>query len=173
MYGSNNIQATDLIVILLAIVEKGEKKTKLAVQLEADFQTDTERKLFYSNYNRKDEEEHISLNHQKVPTIYCPPKFRNMLAVHLLSALSSEPYAKYLTTGFQQKLVPAPGSCIAFEPKISFTAYLTDTGHISVISESSTPIDLVQLEQFHSPLKRDNTSHLFISPYNTVSKILR
>ena len=75
MYGSNNIQATNLIVILLAIVEKGGKKTKLAVQLEADFQTDTERKLLYSNYNRQDEEEHILLNHRKVPTIYFSPKF--------------------------------------------------------------------------------------------------
>ena len=69
--------------------------------------------------------------------------------------------------------LPTPGACIAFEPKRSFVAYLVDTGRISFISYSAIPIDYIQPEQFHPPLTTDETSPLFISPYNIISKIPR
>ena len=69
------------------------------MQLEAALQTDSEQKLFYINYNKNNESEQTSLINRKVPTIYCTPKYRNLLVVHLLSALSVEPDAKYLTSG--------------------------------------------------------------------------
>ena len=146
-------------------------KIEIAVQLEAAFQIDTERKLFYTKHNRQDEEERIPFNHRNVYTIYCAPKYWNILAVHLLSTLSSDPDAKYLTTRCQQIFVPAPGSCISFEPKQSFAAYLADTGRISVISDSAITIDSIQPEKFHSPLTTDETSPLFISPYNIISQM--
>ena len=50
---------------------------------------------------------------------------------------------------------------------------MVDAGRISVISDSATPIDSIQPEQFHYPLKTDDTYPLFISPYNIVSQIPR
>ena len=48
MYGANNIQATDFIKNVLTVVEKEKKNNfEISVQLEAAFQTDTERKLLY------------------------------------------------------------------------------------------------------------------------------
>ena len=57
MYGANNIQSTDLIVNGLTVVEKEKNwKISIVIQLEAAFQTDIERKIFYSNYIRQDKE---------------------------------------------------------------------------------------------------------------------
>ena len=81
--------------------------------------------LFYKNHNRKDEDERISLNHRKIPTLYYSPKYDNIISVKLLSALSAETDSKYLTTSFQQRFVPAPGACITFKPKHNFAAYLS------------------------------------------------
>ena len=44
--------------------------------------------------------------------MYCAPIFRNTLAIQLLSAFSSDPEHKYLTSGTQQRFKPAPGACI-------------------------------------------------------------
>ena len=121
MCGSNNILASDLIYNVLAVAEKENKrKIEVAVKQEAAFQTDSERKLFYITYNKNNESERTSLNNRKVPNIYCPPKYRNLLAMHLISSLSAETDTKYLTYGFQQSFLPAPGACIYFEPKRTF-----------------------------------------------------
>ena len=102
MYCANNIQSANLISNFIEVIEKEKGfKIEISVHQEADFQMDPERKLFYKNYNRSDEEEHISLNHRKVPTIYCASKYRNTLAVHLLSSLSSDTDSKYPTSGCQ------------------------------------------------------------------------
>ena len=66
-----------------------------------------------------------------------------------------------------------PGACIAFKPKRTFTAYIADTGRISVISETATPIDSIITEQPHTPLTTYESSPIFISPYNTVSQMPR
>ena len=118
-----------------------------------------------------DEKENISLNNSRLPTIYCHPRYYNIIAVNLLNSLSTEPDEKYLTAGFQQIFVPAPGACIALEPKCTFTTYLTYTRRISVISETSTPIESIIPYQFHTHLTSYDTSPLSISLYNIVSQI--
>ena len=174
MYCANNIQVSNLISNVLAVSEReNECKAEIKFQLESSFQKDPERKLFYKKYNRKYEEERISLNHRKVPTIYYYPKYHNILSVQLLSALSTETDSKHPTTGFQQRFVPAQGDCITFKTKRNFAAYLSENGYISFISETATTIDLLLSEQFHAPLTTDKTYPLFVSPYNTIYKIPR
>ena len=41
------------------------------------------------------------------------------------------------------------------EPKRNFAAYLADTGRISVISDTASPIETIQPDQFHAPLATD------------------
>ena len=105
----------------------------------------------------------------KVPSIYCPPRYYNILAVHILSLLPAELDEKYLTAVWQQIFVPSTGACIAFEPKRTFTEFLADTGRISVISETATPIDSIIQEKSHTPLTTYDTCPIFISLYNIVS----
>ena len=161
MHGANNILASDLIYNVLKVVEKEMKlKIDILVQLEAAFHTDSEQEIFYKNYNNHDKEEHTALNHRKVPTTYCHPKYRNLLAVHLLSALSEDSDVKWLTSGYQQRFLPAPGACIAFDPKGTFAAYLADTGWISAIQETAYPIEYIQTTQFNAPLTTDDPAPL-------------
>ena len=48
IYGASNIQATDLITNLLTVAGKEKnRKIEITVQPQAEFQTDTEKKLFY------------------------------------------------------------------------------------------------------------------------------
>ena len=169
MYCSNNIQFNDLIENLLKIMEKenGPKK-EIPIHQKAAFQTDYERKLFYKNLNRSDEREHISLHPRKVITIYSPPKFGNLPSIHLISALSSDPESKYLTSGWQQRFVPSPGACLAYQPHRTFSAYLVYSGRVFVISDTVSPIDSVPPDHFHHPIYMEPESPLFISPYNII-----
>ena len=67
---------------------------KKHIRVEAAFKTYSERKVFHKNYNRHDEEERYSLNHRKVITIYCAPKYHNTIFIHFISALYSYLYSK-------------------------------------------------------------------------------
>ena len=99
IYCANNIHSNDIVTHVLKVIEKKNgPKIEIAIHQEAVFQTDSKRKIFYKSHNISDETERIYLNHRKVPTIYCPPEYHNILAIHLLSALSSDPDSKYLTS---------------------------------------------------------------------------
>ena len=115
--------------------------------------------------------ERISLNHRKLPTIYFPPKFHNLLAIHLLGALSYDPDSKYLTSGFQQGFGSSPGACLVYQLHSAFYAYLSDMVIMSVILDTVSTIDSVIPDHFHHPICMDPDSPLFISPYNIISII--
>ena len=90
MYSANTSQVNLLVKKVLSVIKhKKYLYIKVAIQTEVAFITNKDRKDFYASYNRHDEEQQISHNHRKVPTVYCAPKFRNTLAIHLLSALYS------------------------------------------------------------------------------------
>lgn len=105
--------------------------------------------------------------------MYCAPIFRNILTIHILSAFSYYPDSKYLTSGTQQRFVPAPVACISYQPHIVFSAYLSYSGRISVISERAAAIEYLIPEHFHLTLSMDKYLPLHISPFNVVAKMPR
>ena len=85
VHSANNIQMVDLITNVLEVKEtENGYNIGIAVQLEAVFKMEAEIKIFYKNYNRHDKEEQYSLNHIKVPTVYCSPKYCNTIVLHLI-----------------------------------------------------------------------------------------
>ena len=119
MYCANNIQLNYLIANVLKVMEKEYgSNIEMAIHQESAFQTDSKRKLFNKNHNISDETERIYLNHQQLSTTHPPPppKFCNLLAIHLLIALSSDPDSKYLMSGFQQRFVHYLGAFLSHKP---------------------------------------------------------
>ena len=98
--------------------------------------------------------------------MYYTPIFRNMLVIYLLRAFSYDNETKYLTSGTQQRYVPYPGSCIAYQAHITFSEYLEDPGRISVVAEIVEAIETLIPEHFHPPLSTDEESSLHIPPFN-------
>ena len=94
------LQVQDLIKDVINVIEQ-ENGQKIGTYIypKAAPQSETERKLLYKNINKYDEDELSSHNHRKVTTIYCYPRFFNLLDIYLLNALSSDPNPKYLTSG--------------------------------------------------------------------------
>ena len=74
---------------------------KTSIQSELAFQNEEDRRYFSNTYNRNDESQKIAHKLRKVPNIYCAQKYRNLLVINLLNAISSEPDQKYLTSGTQ------------------------------------------------------------------------
>ena len=134
MYCANNIQLNDLIGVKCI-------KDRNSDSLRGRISNRLREKLFYRNHNRSDETERIFLNNWKAPTIYCPPKFPNILAIHLLSALSYDTDSNHLMSGFQKRFVPSPGACLTYQPHRVFSAYLSELGIMSLISDTAPPID--------------------------------
>ena len=100
-----------------------------------------------------------------------PAKFRNLLAIHLLSTIFYDPDSKYLTSGYQQRFVSSPWDCLEYQPHCALCAYLEDLGRMSVILDTVSPIDSVLPDYFHHLICMEPESPLFISPYNIRSKI--
>ena len=113
----------------------------------------------------------FSHNHRKVPIVYCSPRFRNILAVHLLGAFSPDPESKYITSGTQKRFVPSPRACLAYQPHRSFSAYLADSGRISVIADKLKIVSSLIPDHFHSPLSINPYPPLRISPFNLIASI--
>ena len=109
----------------------------------------------------------------KVHTVYCFPKFRNILTIHLLSALSYDPNPKYITSETKQRFIPSPGVCIVYTPHRSFSEYLEYPGRISVIGEIAEEIEYLIPEHFHLLLSMDKDSSIHIYSFNMVAKNLR
>ena len=91
--------------------------------------------------------------------------------IHLLSALSSDPDPKYLTSGTQQRLVPAPGAYIAYQAHTAFSKYLAESGQTSVISGRAEAINTLIIKHFHPPLSMDKDSPFHIYHFNIVEKM--
>ena len=174
MYSTKTLQVKLLVENVPSVI-KQEKDIDIefAIQSEVAFLTNKDRKELYSSYDRYDEEQKITHNHRKVTTVYCAPKFRKILAIHLLSAFSSDPEPKYITTETQQRFVPSPVECIAYQPHRSFSAYLIDSGRISVITERAESIESLIPEHFHLPFSMDKDPSLHISLFNIVAKMPR
>ena len=92
MYSLNTLQVNILVKNVLSVI-KQEKDLDIEVKIQSElsFLTNEYRNDFYSSYNRHDEEQKISHNHIKVPTVYCVSKFSTTLAIHLLNTFSSNP----------------------------------------------------------------------------------
>ena len=97
----------------------------------------------------------------------------HQVAIHSLRELSVYPEANYTTDGCQQQFFRTPGACLAYQPLISFLAYTSDTGRISLIEDRFDPITSLIPEHFHQHLFSHQDSSLHITPYNLVSRIPR
>ena len=103
MYSAHMLQVHQIIKNLVRSIERDNGGTiETAINSKVAFQNEDYRRAFYKTYKRDYETQRISHNHRKVPNIYCAPKYRNLLAINLLSAFSSDPDKKYLTAGTQQ-----------------------------------------------------------------------
>ena len=100
MYSAHTLKVHHLIEYVVTSIERENTNTiKSAIQSEVDFKNEEDRRSFYKTYNGNNESQRISHNHRKLPTIYCAPKYRNLIAINLPSAFSSDPDQKYLTVG--------------------------------------------------------------------------
>ena len=92
MHSSPNFQISDLFKNVPEVIkDKKGVDIKITTQLYPYLCVDNERRSFCTSYNREDEQEKMKFNHQKIPTVYCPPKYRNILAIPMLNLLSSKP----------------------------------------------------------------------------------
>ena len=174
MYSSPNFQILYLVNNFLEVIKDGKGiDIEIDTQLEPDFYTENERKVFYTIYNRDREQEKIHSNHKKIRTVYCLTKYRNPLDIHLLSALLSKPQAKYRTTGCQQRFVPYPGACLVYQPHQTFLAYLYNSVRMSIIPETEKIIDSVIPKIFYKLISQYITSPLYITPYTLISQMPR
>ena len=141
IYSAHTLQVHHLIgnVVTSIEIENGDT-INTAIRSEVAFQNEEDRRSFYKTYNGNNKSQRIEHNHRKAPTIYCAPKYRNLLAINLLSAFSSDPDQKYLTSGTQQIFIPAPGACLAYQQHRNFSAYQSDSGRISIISDRAEAI---------------------------------
>ena len=102
MYSSLTFEISDLVNNVLEVIKyKKGIDIKIANQFDPAFYIDIKRKAFYTSSNIDDEHEKINCNNHKIPTVYCAPRYRNLLSIHMISALSSKIQAKYRTDIFQ------------------------------------------------------------------------
>ena len=174
MYSAHMLQVYHFIKNVVTSTERENWDIiETAIQYAVAFQNEEDRRAFYKTYNGNDESQRIAHNHRKVPTFYCAPKYRNLLAINLLSAFSSDPDQKYLTAGTQQRFIPAPGAFLAYQPHINFSEYQSNSGRISVIADRAEAIDSLIPGIFLSHISLDPTSPPHISNFNIVTKNLR
>ena len=128
MYRTNNLQVNLLVNNVLSVneQEKGHN-IEVAIQPKVAFLTNRYRKVFYKYYGIHDEYQRTPHNHRKFLTVYCAPRFQNIMAIHILSAFSSDLDPKYFTLGTQQRFAPAPGACIAYQTHRVFSEYPVDS----------------------------------------------
>ena len=135
MYCANKIQSYGLISNVLKVIYKGKgSKIEIAIHQEAAFQTDSKRKIPYKITTNRMKGNAFPPIIEKCLSYTAPlPQFRNILAIHLISALSSDPESKYLISGYQQRFVPITEDFLAYQPHYAFSAYLSYSGIMSVI----------------------------------------
>ena len=102
MYSTNTLQVKILIKNILSFIDQDNGPAiEFSIQSEVSFLTNEDVKGFYKAYDRYDKYQRISHNHIKLLTVYCAPRFRNIMLIHLLGAFSSDPDPKYITSGTQ------------------------------------------------------------------------
>ena len=174
MYSAHTLQVHHLIGNVVTAIEREKGDTiKTDIQSKSAFHNEEDKRAFYKTYKGNDKSQRISHNHRKLPTIYCAPKYSNLLVIKLLSAFSSYPEQKNLTAGTHQRFTPAPGACLAYQLHRNLSAYRSDSGRISIIADRSESIKSLIPEIFHSPLSLDPTSTLHIYPFNIVANMPR
>ena len=108
MHSSPNFQISDLFKNVPEVIKyKKGVDIKITTQLYPYLCVDNERRTFYTSYNREDEQENINFNHCKIPTVYCPPRYRNLLSIHMLSELSSK-HQKKKDSQMATEVCPSP-----------------------------------------------------------------
>ena len=84
MYSDYTLQVNPFIKNLLSVIEQEKgHNIEAAIQLEVSFITNKDKKGLYKSYDRQYEYQKIAHNNRKVPTVYCAPRLRNILATHL------------------------------------------------------------------------------------------
>ena len=123
MYIAHMLQVHHLIENFVTYIERENgDPIETAIQYKVAFQNEEDRRDFYNTYNGKNESQRIVHNQRKVPNIYFAPKNRNLLAINLLRAFSLDPDQEYPTAGTQQRFVPDPGDCLAYQSYRNFSA---------------------------------------------------
>ena len=85
MYSTRTLQLHNLIENAVKSIEIENVDTiETSIRSKVAFQNEEDRKTFYNIYDRNDDSQRISHNLRKVTTIYCGPKYRNLLAIYLL-----------------------------------------------------------------------------------------
>ena len=107
--------------VLSGIKQEEYIEKEVAIKSEATFLTNEDRKELYASYDGLDVEQRVPHTHRKAPIAYCAPIFRNILDIHLISTLSSDPELKYITSGAQKRFYPAPGACIEYQANRAFS----------------------------------------------------
>ena len=93
--------------------------------------------------------------------------------MQIISALSANTEAKYLTDGFWQRFVPTPEASLVYQPLKAFLAYTADMSHISVIYDRDEPITSLITQHFQKPISFHQDYPLHITSYNLVYIIPR
>ena len=124
----------------MKVIKQGKNNDiEIAMQPEAVFETEEEKRELHKNFNWSDESQRISHSHINLPTIYSSPRSSNLVAIHILSAVPTKPDPKYLIDGCQKHFIPTSGECMKYRPLRVFSAYITNSGGISSI------MDIVEL----------------------------
>ena len=87
MYSTHMLQVHHLIKNIVIATEIDIGKTlEASMRSKVAFHNEEDRKCFYTSYEKNDDSRLIAYNHNKVTTIYCELKYRNLLDIHFLSA---------------------------------------------------------------------------------------
>ena len=103
--------------------------------------------------------------------MYCDTIFHSTLEIHIISALSKEPNTKCMNSRCQQRFVLAPGAFLDYNIHRSLSAYISDSGKISVIAETIEPIPSLIPENIHTPLSMEPEYPFHISTYKLVANM--
>eukprot|EP00957_Ditylum_brightwellii_P069950 5312156-Ditylum_brightwellii.AAC.1 len=84
-------------------------KIEANISMEAVFEDDSERKVWYKNHDLNDKEHKEKLALRKVPTIYSESKYATALALSIHLAFLADPPKTFFTMGVKQRFVPLLG----------------------------------------------------------------
>ena len=169
MYIAHTLQLQNLIKNAVKSIETENRYTiETSIRSKLAFQNEEDRRTFYRIYDRNDESQRIAHNIRKVTTIYCAPKYRNLLAIHLLSTFSLDLDTKYLIEGTHQRFSLSPGYFLVYQPHRDFSAQLSNSGRISIIATIAETIYFLILEIFHYHLSLYSTSTPHPFPLNII-----
>eukprot|EP00957_Ditylum_brightwellii_P169304 12885799-Ditylum_brightwellii.AAC.1 len=152
----------------LAQTQQEQVETKALIEitlvLEGAFENEMERKTWYNTHDLSQQETKDELNLRKVPTVYCPPKWISVVALHLLQAFSKNLPKQYHTTGTEVRFVAAPGALVCYSPKRLFSAYLSNTAKLATCTHNMVSVQGFISESFFKSLSLDPAN-----PFNNIT----